>query len=105
MADLSVSGIVAQRDKEPYVQMLIDKKQVAQFTVAEARSFANDLLLAASHAEADAMIGRFFDTMEFPPGAYQALLLEFRAFRWDQEQKLVEKTQSVPDGIKGRSNA
>jgi hypothetical protein len=69
MPDISVNGIVAARNKEPYVQLTKDGQVVLQTTVSEARKIASDILLAASRAEADAMIIRFFADRELPEQA------------------------------------
>ena len=59
MANILVGGIVAYRDKRPYVQIDVDGHMV-QLSVAEARSVAVDIFRQASRAEADAMIYKFF---------------------------------------------
>ncbi len=76
-----VQGIVSARDREPYVQLSNDDRMIGQFTIAETRSIAFDLLRAASYAEADAMLMKFFQQMDFPEAAYAALMNEFRDFR------------------------
>jgi len=90
MPHILVSGIVAGRDKRPYVQMDLDGR-MAQLSIAQARSVALDLLRAAGYAEADAMIWRFFDKNNFPHGAAGALMQEFRDFRSELEMEKVEK--------------
>jgi hypothetical protein len=75
-----VNGMVAMRDKQPFVAMDVDGKEV-QLSVSAARQVALDLVQAASRAEADAMIFKFFDTSQFPPHAAAALMVEFRDFR------------------------
>lgn len=92
-----VNAIVAARNQQPYVQLSNDKGMIGQFTVAEARSVASDLYLAASRAEADAMLIRFFGKMEFPDGAAAALMHEFRDFRHGLDMQAVEKSESDPD--------
>lgn len=92
-----VQGIVAARDGRPYVQMANTKGMIGQFTIAEARSVALDLLRAASYAEADAMLHRFFSKMELPQGALAALMIEFRDFRNELDTERVEKSTSDPD--------
>lgn len=85
-----VQGIVAQRDKKPYVQLSNDKGMIGQFTIAEARSIALDLLRAASYAEADAMLHGFFAKMDFPNAALGALMMEFRDFRHALDMEKVD---------------
>ena len=92
-----VNAIVAQRNQQPYVQLSNDNGMIGQFTVSEARSIASDLLLAASRAEADAMIIKFFNKMEYPSGAAAALMMEFRDFRHGLDMEAVEKSASDPD--------
>lgn len=78
---LWVNGIVANRDKTPYVVLSKGMTTVAQLSMAGTRNLANDLLLMASRAEADAMLLKFFQSEEFPEGAAAALLVRFRDFR------------------------
>lgn len=92
-----VNSIVAARNQMPYVQLSNDKGMIGQFTVAEARSIAADLQLAAARAEADAMIIKFFDKADFPSGAAAALMMEFRDFRHGLDMEIVEKSESDPD--------
>ncbi|HTF67538.1 MAG TPA: hypothetical protein VK638_33145 [Edaphobacter sp.] len=92
-----VQGIVAQRDGQPYVQMANGERMIGQFTVAEARSIAQDLIVCASYAEADAMLHGFFKKMDLPIQALSALMMEFRDLRHEQEMKKVEKSHSDPD--------
>jgi hypothetical protein len=94
---LAVNGIVAARDKRPYVQISKDKEMIVQFTVAEARSFAHDLLNASHNAEADAMIIKFFEKLDLPPGALGAFMVEFRRFRYELETEAVQTNRSNPD--------
>lgn len=92
-----VDAIVAKRNQQPYVQLSNDNGLIGQFTLAEARSVAKDLYLAASRAEADAMLLKFFSKMEFPDGAAAALMREFRDFRHQLDIEKVETSRSDPD--------
>jgi hypothetical protein len=83
-----VDGIVAARDKQPYVRLIINGEK-AQLTVAEAHKIAGDLLKIAARTEADAMVLRFFSDKQFPEGAGAALMMDFRYFRQQQDDKLV----------------
>jgi hypothetical protein len=91
-----VDGIVAQRDKEPYVRLTVGSGG-AQLTIAEAHKIATDILTMAARTEADAMILRFFSKAEFPDGAAAAIMLDFRTFRLEQDRKIVEGVVVDPD--------
>lgn len=92
-----VQGIVSHRDKRPYVQIADETRMIAQLTIAEARSIALDLLRAASYAETDGMLHRFFSKMEFPDEALAALLTEFRDFRHNLDTEPVKRVATDPD--------
>ena len=64
---------------------------IAQLTVAEARNVAKDILNSASHAEADAMIVRFFGKLDLSAGALGAFMQEFRDFRYELEMEHVRR--------------
>jgi hypothetical protein len=91
-----VDGIVAQRDKQPYVRLSVNGEK-AQLSIAEAHKIAVDLLKVAARTEADAMVLSFFDDSKFPPGASVALMQEFRYFRQRQDDKPVEGMTVDPD--------
>ena len=93
--NITVEGIVAVRDKQPYVVVRIDDAR-AQLSLATARHIANDILLQATRIEADAMMVKFFDRMEFPEGALAAIMLEFRDFRQKLDDERIETWTSVP---------
>ena len=94
----TVDGIVAQRNKEPYVRLLNDGQPVAQLTMSQARKIANDILLMASRTEADAMLVRFFEQIyEAPPAAIHALMHEFRMYRLALDEDKAEGSYSDPD--------
>lgn len=76
-----VNGIVAARNKKPYVQLSTEKGVMAQFSMSEARQVASDILTMAARTEADAMLLKFFDKQEFPEEAGAALMVAFRDFR------------------------
>lgn len=92
-----VNGIVARRDMQPYVQLSNDKGIIGQFTLAEARNVAQDLLVMASRTEADAMLLKFFRDNEFPDNAAAALMQGFRDFRHELDAEAIEKSESDPD--------
>ena len=94
---ISVEGIVAARDKRPYVVMFFNGQRT-QLTIADARNVAMDILQMASRTEADAMILKFFDKAEFPDGAAAALMVEFRGFRLELDTEPIETSCSEPTG-------
>jgi hypothetical protein len=81
MADFWVNGVVAARDKQPYIQLSNEKGILAQMSMAEARQVAHDILVMCSRTEADAMILKFFDKEEFPKNAGPLIMMDFRDFR------------------------
>lgn len=91
-----VDGIVAARDKEPYVRLIVNGEK-AQLSIAEAHKVAVDLLKMAARTEADAMILRFFSDQQYPEGAAAAVMQEFRYFRQRQDDKAVEQVIVDPD--------
>ena len=91
-----VDGIVAARNKEPFVRIIINGEQ-AQLTIAEAHKIATDMLKVAARTEADAMVLRFFSDNQFPPGAGAAIMQEFRYFRQRQDDKEVESMTVDPE--------
>lgn len=96
MGHFWVNGIVAARDKMPYVQISTEKGIVAQLSMAEARIIAMDILQMAARTEADAMVRKFFDRSEFPQGAADALVVSFREFRAELDEEPVEHDVRVP---------
>jgi hypothetical protein len=97
MNDLVVDGIVARRNKEPYVRLLIDGQPVAQLDMAQARKIALDILEMAYRTEADAMIHRFFAKQNFPDTAGAALMQEFREYRRGHDEAQAEGSFIDPD--------
>lgn len=91
-----VDGIVAARDKEPYVRLMVNGEKV-QLNIAEAHKVARDLIVMAGRTEADAMVLRFFSNNQFPEGAAAAIMMDFRYFRQSQDDKGVEGTTTDPD--------
>ena len=95
--EFTVDGIVAMRDKQPYLRLFADGKQVGQVTMAAARKIAADIVQMCARTEADAMIHAFFEKQGFPPQAGAALMLEFREFRRALDDEPVEGGISDPD--------
>jgi hypothetical protein len=95
---ISVEGIVARRDKMPYIQLFKDRQIIGQMSVAQARNIAHDILTMCARTEADAMIHKFFAAQGFPEDAGAALMLEFRNFRVELDQEPVETWIDTPSG-------
>ena len=95
---ISVNGVVAVRNGEPYVQLSTTKHGViVQLAVAEARSLAMDLLSMAFRTEADAMVHAFVQQeLEQPPNVSSAMMKMFRDFRVRQDGMEVETSVSEP---------
>ena len=94
---LSVEGLVAVRDKQPYIKLFKNGSPIAQMSMAQARNFAHDILTMCARTEADAMIHRFFAHQRIPQYA-DALMLEFRLFRHALDSEEVERTVETPSG-------
>ena len=97
MGDFWVNGIVSHRDQQPYIQLSNEKGMIAQLSMGQARKIAMDMLVMCSRSEADAMLFKFFNKMEFPDGALNALLQEFRDFRAELDREKVEGGMQDPD--------
>ena len=96
MSKILINGIVAMRDKQPYLQIDIDG-HIVQCSMAEARNVARDVERMCARTEADAMIRQFFTAQEFPTAAAEAVMMEFRDFRSKLDAAEVERTESDPD--------
>jgi len=95
---VSVEGLVAQRDKQPYIKLFKDGSPIAQMSMAQARNFAHDILTMCARTEADAMIHQFFADRQLPEGAAAALMLDFRNFRVALDSEVVETFLDTPSG-------
>lgn len=91
MSDFWVNGIVAQRDKQPYVQLSNEKGLIAQLTMGQARQIAQDILVMCSRTEADAMLLEFFEKKQLPE-AGPVIMQEFREFRAKLDDEKIEHT-------------
>jgi hypothetical protein len=89
-----VNGVVAVRNGHPYIQLSNENGLIAQLTMSEARQVAEDILVMASRTEADAMIAKFFAKQQFPSGAANALLVEFRDFRAELDKERAERSEN-----------
>ena len=94
---LLVTGLVAMRDLQPYIQISNENGIIAQLSVAQARIFTTDILTMIYRTEADAMIHKFFSDQKFPSGANAALMMEFREFRSQLDKEEVEKSEERPE--------
>jgi hypothetical protein len=93
-----VQGIVAARNAQPYVQVLTENGIVAQFSMAEARQVAHDILTQCSRAEADAMLHKFFKEQGMPKEINAELMIQFRDFRAALDDEAVEHDHRInPD--------
>jgi len=98
---IGIEGIVAARNAEPYLILLINGNRVAQMSMADARNVARDIERMCSRTEADAMIFRFFgpgSDLDVPPAAMNALMLGFREFRSRLDAEEVVQTEHTPSG-------
>jgi len=86
-----VNGIVAARDKMPYIQLSNENGMIAQLTMAQAQQIAKDILVMATRTEADAMILKFFTRSDFPDEAAAHLMTMFRDFRAELDQEGIER--------------
>lgn len=87
-----VNGIVAERDKQPYIQLSNENGMIAQLSIAQAHSIARDILVMAARTEMDAMVLKFFSSNEFPEGAGAQLMLGLREFRAKLDDEAIEHT-------------
>jgi len=102
MTEIIINGIVAVRDFEPYIQIIKSdgkggEQVLAQFSIAEARNDAMDILQMSARTEADAMIRKFFVSEQFPEGAANALMMQFRDYRVKLDAEKIETSISDPD--------
>jgi hypothetical protein len=85
-----VNGIVAARDKMPYIQLSNENGMIAQLSMAEAQQIARDILVMAARTEMDAMVLKFFSSANFPDGAGAQLMVELREFRARLDDEAIE---------------
>jgi hypothetical protein len=94
---ITVDGIVARRNGEPYLRLFAKGEQVGQLSMAQARNIAADIVQMCARTEADAMILRFFDKQGYPEGAGAALMMEFRKYRMTLDTEAIERSFSDPE--------
>jgi hypothetical protein len=97
MADFWVNGIVAQRDKQPYVQLSNERGMIAQLSMAQARNIAMDILNMAARTEMDAMLLRFCDEELEHEEVGAKMMVLFREYRMKLDQEKVETSMQDPD--------
>lgn len=89
-----VNGIVAQRNGIPYIQLSNEKGLIGQLTMSQARQVAEDIIIMCSRTEADAMIHKFFSQAGFPKEAGNALMQQFRDFRFELDEDKAERSDT-----------
>ena len=90
MSQMLIGGVVAQRDKKPYLQISNENGLILQLTMAEARRVAHDILVTCSRIEADAMIQQYVN--EELGGGEEAgvtVMRLFREFRMELDGEVV----------------
>lgn len=88
MSDFWVNGVVAVRDKKPYIQLSNENGMIAQLSMSQTRQIAMDMLQMAARTEADAMLIEFFKRHEFPDEAAARLMQMFRDFRAELDAEI-----------------
>jgi hypothetical protein len=95
---ISVEGIVARRDKMPYILLFRDGDPIGQLSMGQARKVAHDILTMCARTEADAMIHKFFKSRGAPDVASAECMLDFRVFRHELDSEPVEGYTETPSG-------
>lgn len=90
-AHFFVNGIVAARDKMPYIQLSNEHGIHAQLTIAQARQVAADILQMAARTEADALLLKFVEVRKLPEQMGGELMMMFRDFRAELDQAETER--------------
>jgi len=102
MADFWVNGIVAQRDKQPYIQLSNEKGTIAQLSMSQARQIAMDILNMAARTEMDAMVLHWFKQFDLPADtehqAANAMMQMFREFRAQLDDEKVQRSEDPERG-------
>jgi hypothetical protein len=92
-----VTGIVAERDGKPYIQISTEEGMVTQFSMNEARQVAMDILIQASRTEMDAMILSFLkNEVQAPEAAMVGIVQMFREFRAALDDEQIQHDHRVP---------
>jgi flagellar biosynthesis regulator FlbT len=88
-----VNGIVAARDKMPYIQFSNERGMIAQLTIAQARQVAADILQMSARTEADSLLLKFVAAKELPEHVGGELMTMFRDFRAELDQIDTERVE------------
>jgi hypothetical protein len=92
-----VTGIVAERDGKPYIQISTEEGMVTQFSMNEARQVAMDMLIQASRTEMDAMILNFLkNEVQAPEAAMVGIVQMFREFRAELDDEQIQHGHRLP---------
>jgi hypothetical protein len=94
---LFIDGIVSGQDGKPRINLSTEHGMVGQFSMAEARQIAIDILAQASRAEMDAMFLDFMKTqLGAPEEARVAALIGFREYRATLDDEQVDHGHRFP---------
>ena len=94
MSSIWVNGIVAVRDKMPYIQLSNEKGIIAQLSMSETRQIALDMLLMAARTEADSLLHHFCAKLGHPEMS-GALMVDFRDFRAKLDAENAERPEET----------
>jgi hypothetical protein len=99
---LAVVGIVSNRDKQPYVQLLNGEQIVVQLSMAQTRQVAMDMLIMASRTECDGMIFDFCEQNGLGFEAAGSMMLMFRDYRAKYDREQPERPPDQEGGLPPR---
>jgi hypothetical protein len=94
MSSIWVNGIVAVRDKMPYIQLSNEKGIIAQLSMSETRQIALDMLLMAARTEADSMLHQFCAKLGHPEMS-GVMMVDFRDFRAKLDAEKAERPEET----------
>lgn len=96
-SSVSFESMVSSRNREPYVRMAVngDLENAIQLNVVAARQISAQLIEAASAAEADALVFRFFSSRELPDEAIAMLIYDFRRYRIEFAEAAKKETSET----------
>ena len=93
-----VNGLVAKRDKEPYIQLMDDQGTIfAQLTIRMAQSIAMDMLVMAARTEMDAAMYKFASEMGMDSELASRLIVSMRDYRHKLDQEKLERRETDPE--------
>jgi hypothetical protein len=93
MSAFWVNGIVAMRDKHPYIQLSNTEGIICQLSLPEARQIAMDIISMAARTEMDAMLVNYCAEHGSAPNLASAMLVSFRDFRVKLDAEKAERTE------------